>query len=146
MDADKKMPVLKYEKLNADAGTIIRNYNSAGYDLQSAVTCIIPPHEQKLICTGIRLQLPEKCYGRLTERSGHAYNHKLQVCAGTIDNDYHGPIKVLMFNRGSSAYHVVKGERIAQLILEEYIIAEIQETKITANSERNDKGFGSTGK
>ena len=137
--------ILKYQKVHKDAGTITRSYDSAGYDIKSSENCIIPAQGQTLINTGIKLELPEGCYGRLSDRSSMAYKNKLHVHGGVIDKDFTGEIKVLLHNISNEDYKINKGDKIAQLILERIIIAEIEECEIFRETERGASGFGSTG-
>jgi dUTP pyrophosphatase len=92
--------------------------NAAGYDLSSAVDAVVPANDKALIPTDIAVALPEGTYGRIAPRSGLAAKHHLAVGAGVIDADFRGNVKVVLFNHGSLDFHVSKGDRIAQLLLE----------------------------
>ena len=92
------------------------------------------------------MAIPEGTYGRVAPRSGLAAKHHLDVGAGVIDADYRGPVGVVMFNLGQTDYPVKKGDRIAQLILEKILMAEIEEVDDLDDTERGEGGFGSTGK
>ena len=69
----------------------------------------------------------------------------INVGAGVIDADYHGSIKVLLFNHSGNSFTVQKGDRIAQLIIEKIASVPITETDSLDNTVRGDAGFGSTG-
>ena len=86
---------------------------SAGNDLYSAECCEIEPGSRKLISTGIALQIPKHTYGRIAPRSGLSFHHYLDICAGVIDSDYTGEIKVLLANNGTnlSTFMLVTGLR-----------------------------------
>lgn len=108
-------------------------------------TTHIPP--KGLVSTGIRVAIPRSYYGRLAPRSGLALKHGIDVGAGVIDADYRGDVKVLLFNFGTEAFQVRKGDRIAQLIVEKI---SPDETMIVVDAlddtVRDASGFGSTGK
>jgi dUTPase len=69
----------------------------------------------------------------------------IEIRAGVIDADYRGEVKVLLFNHGTQPFFIKDGDRIAQMILEKYSRAEIEETKDLTETTRGTKGFGSSG-
>ncbi len=103
------------------------------------------PEEQALIETSLAVILPKGYYGRLASRSGLAVKNMIHVCAGVIDEDYTGEIKVCLINHGSDVFSVKKGDKIAQLIVEKCAILPIEEALKTPKTERGINGFGSTG-
>ena len=119
--------------------------NSVGYDLYSITVCSIPPNSVNVIDTGIAAKFPPNTYGRIASRSGLALHHKVEAKGGVIDPDYTGNIKIILHNFGSDIFHVKASDRVAQLILEQYLLPHIQLTKKLPPKERNNKGFGSTG-
>ena len=120
---------------------------AAGYDLTSVDTVVIPPGGSALVSTGWSMMLPQGTYGRIAPRSGLAVKHAIGVGAGVIDRDYRGVVGVVLFNHGTSHFHISQGDRIAQLILEK-IVEDVEfthmETVLEA-TERGENGFGSTG-
>lgn len=90
-----------------------KDKNNAGYDLSSIDNEIINPGQRKLISTGIKIELPQGCYGRIAPRSGLSLKHSLDIGAGVIDKSYQGVVKVLLINNGKNDYHVKIGDRIA---------------------------------
>jgi dUTP pyrophosphatase len=121
---------------------------SAGYDLFSTDSYVVLPGRRVVVSTGITIQLPPGTYGRICPRSGLAVKHGLDVLAGVIDPDYQGEIKVVLQNLDMNQPFVIRpGYRIAQLILENYTVAEVVEvpSENTPLTERADGGFGSTG-
>ena len=121
--------------------------NSAGYDLYSCCNIIIYPLERMLVKTGISIEIPEGYYGRIAPRSGLALKNGIDVMAGVIDSDYRGEIGVILYNTDRNfPLHVKTGDRIAQLIIEKYFNFEMVLVDSFTNSERGDKGFGSSGK
>lgn len=121
---------------------------AAGYDLYAAEDAVIPGQGQGLVATDISVIVPEGTYGRVAPRLGLAVKHGILTGAGVVDADYRGEIKVVLFNHKPVDFEIKKGDRIAQLVLEKIVNAEIQEiTKDQLTStERGEAGFGSTGK
>jgi len=134
---------------------------SAGFDLYSSQESIILKRNRNLISTDIQLYLPEDYYGRIASRSGLSLNFGIEVGAGIIDRDYRGEIKVLLYNHSDEDFQIRKGERIAQLIVQQYFVSDLsvlQNAELVCENnqicaeltseirERNDQGFGSTGK
>lgn len=140
------MVVLKYIKLDSKAYQPIQTSNkAAGFDLKSLRECIILKRGKFLVDTGIKIELPEGCYGRIAPRSGLALHHGLDVGVDVIDEDYRSEIKVLLFNNSDFDYTVKSGERITQLICIQIYHPDIQQVIELSKSERKE-GFGSSGK
>nr|AXS01069.1 dUTPase [Spodoptera frugiperda granulovirus] len=118
---------------------------AAGLDLRSAYDYIVPRHDRTLIKTDIALQLPKDCYGRIAPRSGLALKHKIDIAAGVIDPDYTGNVGIVMVNNNDVDFVVMKGDRVAQLILERIHIATPKLVESLDVTERGGGGFGSTG-
>lgn len=118
---------------------------SAGYDLRSVEDCTIEPGSRKLISTGVAFKIPSCTYGRIASRSGLSLLHSIDVCAGVIDSDYTGEIKVLLANNGQQPYKVFCYEKIAQIIFEKIESANIRVVPRLEATERACNGFGSSG-
>jgi dUTP pyrophosphatase len=137
---------LKVKKLSDNSYTPSRgSLDAAGYDLYSAYDVVIPAEGKELVKTDIAIALPQNCYGRIAPRSGLAWKHHIDIGAGVIDRDYRGNVGVVMFNLSKSDYHVKKGDRIAQLILEKIMTPDIVVVKDLTETTRGAGGFGSTG-
>ena len=141
---------LNVTKINALATLPTRaTAGSAGYDLVSTDNYVVLPGRRIVVSTGITVQLPPGTYGRIAPRSGLAVKHGLDTLAGVIDSDYTGEVKVVLQNLDMSQPFVIRpGYRIAQLILENYTVADVIEVASEATpliSERGAGGFGSTG-
>ena len=108
---------------------------------------VLNPMERKLIPTGLFLEIPSGYEGQLRARSGLAIKHGIGIVngIGTIDSDYRGELKVAMINFGSEAFTINDGDRIAQLVIAEYIKAEILASDELSDTERGEGGFGHTG-
>lgn len=135
---------MTFEKLHEDA--IIPHYQtigSAGLDLHSVEATTLMPGERKLVGTGLKINLPNGTEGQVRPRSGLAAKHGITVLnsPGTIDEDYQGEIKVILYNTSQVTFSIEKGDRIAQLV-----IAQVYKLPdLTLDNTREDKGFGSTG-
>ena len=90
---------------------------ASGYDLQSIEHIVIQPMTRALVNTGVRLCIPRRFEGQVRSRSGLAAKHGVFVLnsPGTIDSDYRGEIKVILFNSGTEPFTVNAGDRIAYL-------------------------------
>ncbi|XP_031327694.1 deoxyuridine 5'-triphosphate nucleotidohydrolase, mitochondrial [Photinus pyralis] len=139
--------ILKFTRIVPEAFSPIKgSVKAAGYDLKSAQDCQVPARGKAIVSTGIKVQLPEGCYGRIAPRSGLAAKNFIDVGAGVVDEDYRGELKVILFNHSDSAFEVKAGDRIAQLICEKIFYPDIEEVKELSETERGEGGFGSTGK
>ena len=118
---------------------------AAGYDLYSAHDCVIKAKGKEMVKTDLQIAVPSGCYGRVAPRSGLAWKNFIDVGAGVIDEDYRGPVNVILFNFGETDFEIKRGDRIAQLICEKIENAEIQEVASLEDTERGANGFGSTG-
>jgi dUTP pyrophosphatase len=124
---------------------------AAGLDLSAAVPADAPvslaPGARALIPTGLAIALPEGFEAQVRPRSGLAVRHGLTVLnsPGTIDADYRGEIQVLLVNLGSDSVSIIRGMRIAQLVIAAVARAEFQEVGSLDQTTRGSGGFGSTG-
>ncbi|CAD6936573.1 unnamed protein product [Tilletia controversa] len=119
---------------------------AAGYDLYAAEDVLLPGgNGRKVVPTGIKLAVPEGCYGRVAPRSGLASKHGIDVGAGVIDADYRGLLGVLLFNFGDADFQIKAGDRIAQLVLEQIRTPDVAEVENLEETDRGAGGFGSTG-
>ena len=121
---------LLFVKMSSDTVTPTRaTENSVGLDFYSPANYIIPPYSQLLIPTQTKLRIPLGHYGRLASNSGLAILHHLHVGAGVINPDYTGEIKVLLTNTAPRANSIVRGDPIAQLILEKVSLPILKRVK-----------------
>lgn len=124
---------------------------AAGMDLLAAIPAdvplVIPPGRWASVPTGIALALPSGTEGQVRPRSGLAARHGITVlnAPGTIDADYRGEVQVLLVNLGRESFSVMRGERIAQLVIAPITHAQLSETKNLNETARGSGGFGSTG-
>jgi dUTP pyrophosphatase len=120
---------------------------AAGYDLTSVEGVTIPAGERKLIPTGWSIQISPGYEGQVRARSGLALKNGLTVLnsPGTIDEDYRGPLGVLLINHGHTPVHLPAGSRIAQLVISAVPDVQMHEVDYLDDSPRGCNGFGSTG-
>lgn len=126
-----------------------KTIGSSGMDIAAFLDneILIQPSEKKIIPTGIKLKIPKGYEVQIRPRSGLAANNDVTVLntPGTIDSDYRGEIKVILFNHGKNIFKVENGLRIAQMVLCPVIEAKLSEVEIIDETERGEGGFGSTG-
>ena len=134
----KKIPLPKYE-----------TEGSSGMDLTANIenSLIITPGKTMVIPTGIALSIPKNFEIQIRPRSGLAAKNQISVLntPGTIDSDYRGEIKVLLFNFGNKNFNIYNGLRIAQMVISPIVKAEIEEVDDLKQTSRGSGGFGSTG-
>ncbi|MGW8431555.1 dUTP diphosphatase [Curtobacterium citreum] len=119
----------------------------AGLDLRAAESLTVWPGERHLVATGFAIAVPTGHVGLVHPRSGLAVKQGITVLntPGTIDSGYRGEVKVLLLNTGSEPFIVNVGDRIAQLVIQEYVTVTVEETDELGTTARGAGGFGSTG-
>jgi dUTP pyrophosphatase len=119
----------------------------AGADLRAAEDLIIPAGERALVKTGVKLALPDGVVALVHPRSGLALKHGVTVLntPGTIDSGYRGEIGVILYNTSKQDFAVVTGDRIAQLVFQQYLSVNFSRVQSLDETDRGDGGFGSTG-
>ena len=123
---------------------------SAGVDLKAFLDApvVLQPLQRTLVPTGLHIALPAGYEAQVRPRSGLAAKHGITVLnsPGTIDADYRGEIKVILVNLSDQPFEIVPGERIAQMVISRYEMAEWEEVQTLDETSRGSGGFGSTGK
>jgi len=144
------MAVVKFVKLNPNA--IVPTYGTeyaAGADIYTLSDDVITinPGETVMIHTGIAMQIPEGTAAFIFARSGTATKRGLAPAnkVGVIDSDYRGEVMVPIHNHSNTVQQIESGERIAQMVIMPYVKAEFIESDILDQTDRDTKGFGSTG-
>jgi dUTP pyrophosphatase len=137
---------LKIKKLHQDA--IVPHYvhdGDAGMDLYSLEEIIIKAGERATVGTGIATEFSRGYVALVCDKSGLASKAGIKTMGGVIDCNYRGEYKVIMFNTSKQDYTVKKGEKIAQVLIQPVIQAEIEEVNELSDTSRGEGGFGSTG-
>ena len=123
---------------------------SSGMDLIAFVDkpIEIKPNNSALIPTGLSIAIPEDCEVQIRPRSGLAAKSNITILntPGTIDSDYRGELKVILFNHGNKQFVVKNNERIAQMVLTPILKVNFEEVDSLPDTVRGAGGFGSTGK
>lgn len=123
---------------------------AAGMDLYAGVQEkeILNPGEIKLIPTGIAIALPGGYEAQIRPRSGLALKHGISMVntPGTIDADYRGEIGLIMINHGKEPFEIKRGDRVAQMVINQIARADFEEVTDLEETDRSAGGFGSTGK
>ena len=122
---------------------------SSGLDLRAAVKSeiILEAGKVMLVPTDLSVEIPYGYEIQVRPRSGLAAKHGVGVLnsPGTIDSDYRGEIKIILFNFSSEDFVIKRGERIAQMVLAKVYRMDLTEVKELNDSERGAGGFGHTG-
>ena len=123
---------------------------SSGVDLSAFLNekVVIKPNSSELIPTGLQVAIPEELEIQIRPRSGLAAKESIGVLnsPGTIDSDYRGELKIILFNHGDKDFIINNGDRIAQMVLVPILKMEFEEVDILPDTIRGQGGFGSTGK
>ena len=127
-----------------------KTQGSSGMDLMAFLKdpVTIKPKSSELISTGISVAIPEDTEIQIRPRSGLAAKSNISVLntPGTIDSDYRGELKIILFNHSADDFVVNNGDRIAQMVLMPVLKASFEEVENLPNTIRGTGGFGSTGK
>ena len=139
------------KKLNPDVELpVYKTSGASGMDLMAFVEkpIKIPPNSSYLIPTGLSMAFSEDYEVQIRPRSGIAAKNNITVLntPGTIDSDYRGEIKVILFNHGKEDFLINNKDRIAQMILTPVVKMEFKEVDNLPDTIRGEGGFGSTGK
>lgn len=120
----------------------------AGADLRSRIDFELEPGERALVPTGVAIALPEGYVGLVHPRSGLATKNGITIvnAPGTVDSGYRGELMVTLLNTDKTkSFHVQRGDRIAQLVIQKYEHATFTVVDELEQTERGSSGFGSSG-
>jgi len=120
----------------------------AGADLRSRIDFELEPGERALVPTGVAIALPEGYVGLVHPRSGLATKNGITIvnAPGTVDSGYRGELMVTLLNTDKTkSFHVQRGDRIAQLVIQKYEHATFTVGDELEQTERGSSGFGSSG-
>ena len=139
------------KKLNPDVELpIYKTSGASGMDLMAFVEKPIKilPNSSYLVPTGLSIAFSEDYEVQIRPRSGLATKSNITVLntPGTIDSDYRGEIKIILFNHGKEDFLINNKDRVAQMVLTPVVKMELNETDNLPDTLRGEGGFGSTGK
>ena len=139
------------KKLNPDVELpVYKTSGASGMDLMAFIDepIKIAPNSSYLIPTGLSMAFSEDYEVQIRPRSGLAAKKGITVLntPGTIDSDYRGEIKIILFNHGKEDFIINNKDRVAQMILTPIIKIKFEETDNLPDTLRDEGGFGSTGK
>ena len=135
-----------------DPGAPLPNYakgGDAGADIVTAVDITLAPGERALVPTGISIALPDGYVALVHPRSGLAIKHGVTMVnsPGTVDAGYRGELKLILINHDpKESVSFKRGDRVAQLVIQQVERAEFVEVQELPGSGRGADGFGSTGR
>ena len=137
LDPSVKLPSYKTD---GASGMDLMAFVKEPINLKPQTSCLVP--------TGISLAFPSEYEIQIRPRSGLAAKSSISVLntPGTIDSDYRGEIKVILYNHGDNDFLINNKDRIAQMILTPVIKMNLEETDNLPETVRGEGGFGSTGK
>ena len=121
---------------------------AAGYDVASAEPdFVLAAGERRLVATGLEIELPPDVECQVRPRSGLALRHGITLpnTPATIDPDYRGELRVIVWNAGSEPVPIPRGTRIAQLVFARFETPSVEEATELSATDRGTGGFGSTG-
>jgi dUTP pyrophosphatase len=123
---------------------------SSGMDLCADVESEVRlmPGEIRLVSAGIYVSIPEGYEAQIRPRSGLALKHGISLVntPGTIDSDYRGLVSLIMINHGKDTFVIKRGDRIAQMVIQQVTRAQIDVKSDLDDTERSAGGFGHTGR
>ena len=127
-------------KTNGASGMDLMAFIEKPINLEPGNSCLIP--------TGLTVAFPEEYEIQIRPRSGLAVKNNISVLntPGTIDSDYRGELKIILFNHGNKNFVINNNDRVAQMVLTPIKKMELEETNELPTSLRGKGGFGSTGK
>jgi dUTP pyrophosphatase len=129
------------------AATLPAYYQSGddGMDLYAAETINLPAQQRVLVPTGIAMAIPTGYVGLVWDKSGIATKTGVTTLAGVIDASYRGEIKIALYNTSDRPQTIAAGQKIAQLLIQPVVQAELTEVSNLTETTRGSGGFGSTG-
>ena len=127
-------------KTSGASGMDLMAYIEKPINLKPGKACLVP--------TGLSVAFPEKYEIQIRPRSGLAAKNNISILntPGTIDSDYRGEIKIILFNHSNENFIIKNNDRVAQMVLTPIMKMELEETNELPESIRGKGGFGSTGK
>lgn len=138
-EIDKDIPLPRY-----------MTTQSAGMDIYAALeeNLLLAPGRIALVPTGFAMSLPDGFEAQIRPRSGLAVKHGIGIInsPGTVDADYRGEVKIALINLGQKPVTLKRGDRIAQMVIQQVYQAKVKVVEQLDDTDRNEGGFGHTGR
>ena len=124
-----------------------QHLGDSGFDLKSRIDTVLKRGKFMMVPTGLFLELPLNMEGQVRPRSGLAARMGITVLntPGTVDSSYRGEVQVILINHSESDFAIKRGDRIAQLVIQNLPEIDFVEQEKLNETERGSNGFGSTG-
>ena len=137
LDSSVQLPTYKTD---GASGMDLMAHIEKSINLEPGKSCLVP--------TGLSVAFPKEYEIQIRPRSGLAAKNNISILntPGTIDSDYRGEIKIILFNHGSENFIINNNDRVAQMVLTPVMEMELEEANELPKSVRGEGGFGSTGK
>lgn len=136
---------IQFKKLSDKAILPLRGSpEAAALDLSAVEAVTVPAQGFAPVRTGLAVAIPRGYYGRIAARSGWALKNGISTLGGVVDSDYRGELVCILANHSSEDFNVQEGDRVAQFIIEAIISPEPIFVDELSETERGEKGFGST--
>ena len=137
LDSSVQLPTYKTD---GASGMDLMAHIEKSINLEPGKSCLVP--------TGLSVAFPKEYEIQIRPRSGLAAKNNISVLntPGTIDSDYRGEIKIILFNHGNENFIINNNDRVAQMVLTPVMEMELEEANELPKSVRGEGGFGSTGK
>jgi len=138
--------LVKIKKLHPDAKIpLLGTAHAAGFDLYSVEDHEFQPGETYAMSTGVAMEIPIGKAYFIWDRSGMGFKG-MHRFAGLIDSDYRGEFKIILFNSTKEIFKISKGDRICQVVIQDYYTPDFVEVSELSETSRGEGRFGSTGK
>lgn len=139
--------IIKIKKVSEDATLPSYHYEGdAAMNLYSVEDFLLKPNEHTGIKTGIAIAVPDGYAGLIWDRSGLSMKHGIKTLGGVVDSGYRGEILVGVINMSKKEYQIQKGDKIAQMLIQRVENVRVKEVNKLDETQRGEKGFGSSGK
>lgn len=139
--------ILKVKKLDPEA--ILPSYAhswDAGMDMFCMENVTLAPGQVAKIKSGIAVEIPDGFVGLCWDKSGLAMNYSIKVLGGVIDSGFRGELIFGVINLGKEEYTFKKGDKVLQMLIQKVEKTDIVDSEELSETDRGEKGFGSTGK
>ncbi|MGV8169663.1 MAG: dUTP diphosphatase [Candidatus Nanoarchaeia archaeon] len=138
---------MKVKKIHPDAKLpSYAHEGDAGMDVFALEDCTLKAGERKTLRTGISYELEPGFVSLIWDKSGLASKHGLKTMAGVIESNYRGELMIVLLNTSDVDYHIEKGDKIANMLIQPVTAAKIEEVQELSDANRGTNAFGSSGR